>query len=415
ELMRGGWLDTGDRGYMSGGDVYVTGRIKDIIIRAGRHIYPQEIEEAVAEIPGIRKGCVAVFGAPDPRSGTERVIVLAETRETDARARAALESRAQEVASFIAGTPADDIVLAPPRSVPKTSSGKIRRSAAKDLYASGRVGASPRALWRQVLRLYLAGIAPQVRALGKIVRDALYAAWWWIVIAVAYLLAWFAVMLLPRLAWRWSAARAIARGALLALGAPPSVSGAERIPNANAMLAFNHSSYMDVVVLAATLPGEPAYVAKKDLADQVFAGPFIRRLGALFVERHNIGASIADAEALIAAARLGRNIVFFPEGTFTRRAGLSDFYLGAFKVAAGAGISILPGILSGTRSMLRGEQWFPRRAPLSVDIEEPIKPSGTDFASLLELRDAVRKVVLAKCGEPDLGELVPLSRFAPGR
>jgi len=415
ELMRGGWLDTGDRGYMSGGDVYVTGRIKDIIIRAGRHIYPQEIEEAVAEIPGIRKGCVAVFGAPDPRSGTERVIVLAETRETDARARAALESRAQEVASFIAGTPADDIVLAPPRSVPKTSSGKIRRSAAKDLYASGRVGASPRALWRQVLRLYLAGIAPQVRALAKIVRDALYAAWWWIVIAVAYLLAWFAVMLLPRLAWRWSVARAIARGALLALGAPPSVTGAERIPKASAMLAFNHSSYMDVVVLAATLPGEPAYVAKKDLADQVFAGPFIRRLGALFVERHNIGASIADAEALIAAARQGRNIVFFPEGTFTRRAGLSDFYLGAFKVAAEAGISILPGILRGTRSMLRGEQWFPRWAPLSVDIEEPIKPSGTDFASLLELRDAVRKVVLAKCGEPDLGELVPLSRFAPAR
>jgi len=415
ELMRGGWLDTGDRGYMSGGDVYVTGRIKDIIIRAGRHIYPQEIEEAVAEIPGIRKGCVAVFGAPDPRSGTERLIVLAETRETDARARAALESRAQEVASFIAGTPADDIVLAPPRSVPKTSSGKIRRSAAKDLYASGRVGASPRALWRQVLRLYLAGIAPQVRALAKIVRDALYAAWWWIVIAVAYLLAWFAVMLLPRLAWRWSVARAIARGALLALGAPPSVTGAERIPKASAMLAFNHSSYMDVVVLAATLPGEPAYVAKKDLADQVFAGPFIRRLGALFVERHNIGASIADAEALIAAARQGRNIVFFPEGTFTRRAGLSDFYLGAFKVAAEAGISILPGILRGTRSMLRGEQWFPRWAPLSVDIEEPIKPSGTDFASLLELRDAVRKVVLAKCGEPDLGELVPLSRFAPAR
>ena len=65
--------------------------------------------------------------------------------------------------------------------------------------------------------------------------------------------------------------------------------------------------------------------------------------------------------------------------------------------------------------MLRGEQWFPRWAPLSVDIEELITPSGMDFASLLELRDAVRNVILAQCDEPDLGELVPLSRFAPGR
>ena len=412
KLIRGGWLDTGDRGYMAGGDIYVTGRIKDIIIRAGRHIYPQEIEEAVGEIPGVRKGCVAVFGAPDPRSETEKVVVLAETRETDVKARAALESRAREVASFIAGTPADEIVLVPPHSIPKTSSGKIRRSAAKEFYASGRIGVSPRALWLQVMRLYLAGVAAQVGGIRKTIRNALYASWWWIVIAITYVLAWFAVMLLPNLAWRWAAARAIARGALLALGAPASVRGVERIPKANAMLAFNHSSYMDVVVLAAALPGAPAYVAKKDLANQLFAGPFTRRLGALFVERHDIGASIADTEALVAAARQGRTIVFFPEGTFTRRAGLSDFYLGAFKVAAEAGIPVLPGVLRGTRSMLRGEQWFPRWAPLSVDIEEPIKSSGTDFASLLELRDAVRKVILAKCGEPDLGELVPLSRFA---
>ena len=140
ELFHGGWLDSGDRAYMAGGEVYITGRIKDIIIRAGRHIYPQEIEEAIAEIPGIRKGCVAVFGVADRASGTERVVIVAETRETDPAARAALQARAQEVAASIAGTPPDEIVLAPPRTVPKTSSGKIRRSAAKELYEAGRIG-----------------------------------------------------------------------------------------------------------------------------------------------------------------------------------------------------------------------------------------------------------------------------------
>ena len=88
ELFHDGWLDSGDRAYMAAGDIYITGRIKDIIIRAGRHLYPQEIEEAVAEIPGIRKGGVAVFGVTDRSSGTERVVVLAETRETEPSVRA---------------------------------------------------------------------------------------------------------------------------------------------------------------------------------------------------------------------------------------------------------------------------------------------------------------------------------------
>ncbi len=56
--------------------------------------------------------------------------------------------------------------------------------------------------------------------------------------------------------------------------------------------------------------------------------------------------------------------------------------------------------------MLRGEQWFPRWTPVSIQIENAIQSSGTDFASLLQLRDSVRKTVLAHCGEPDLGELV---------
>ena len=157
---------------------------------------------------------------------------------------------------------------------------------------------------------------------------------------------------------------------------------------------------------AAVLPGEPVYVAKKELAGQIFAGPLLRRLGVLFVERYDISASLADTEAVIAAARHGRNIVYFPEGTFTRRSGLSGFYLGAFKVAAEAGLSVLPGIIRGTRSMLRSDQWFPRWTPLSIQIESVVSPSGTEFASLLQLRDAVRKVILAHCGEPDLGELV---------
>ena len=206
--------------------------------------------------------------------------------------------------------------------------------------------------------------------------------------------------------WRWSALRWISRGTLAAMGVPVSISGIDRIPDRGAMLTFNHSSYVDFLVLVAVLPGEPAIVAKRELAGQSFAGPLLRRLAIPFVERYDVSGSLADAEALIAHAHQGRTLVFFPEGTFTRRAGLSGFYLGAFKVAAEAELEILPGVIRGTRSLLRSDQWFPRHAAISVEIGEPVMPSGADFTSVLRLRDAVRNVMLARCGEPDLGELI---------
>ncbi|TIP89384.1 MAG: hypothetical protein E5X60_28035 [Mesorhizobium sp.] len=75
-----------------------------------------------------------------------------------------------------------------------------------------------------------------------------------------------------------------------------------------------------------------------------------------------------------------------------------------------ANLPALPGIIRGTRSMLRGDQWFPRWTPVTIEIGAAIAPSGTDFASVLRLRDAVREAILARCGEPDLGEMVKPTR-----
>ncbi|MDR3484795.1 MAG: AMP-binding protein [Bradyrhizobium sp.] len=413
QLFRGHWLDTSDRGYMSAGDIFVTGRIKDIIIRAGRHLYPQEIEEAVAEVPGVHKGGVAVFGVPDRASGTERLVLLVETREADQIARAALQARTHEVVADVAGTPPDEIVLAPPRTVPKTSSGKIRRGAARELYQSGQIGPARRALWWQLLRLTLAGAGPQLRRFGRLLRENLYAAWWWTVLGSALLAGCFSVLILRTAKSRWATLRRIGRGAFAAMGIPLTIRGFERIPASGAVLVFNHSSYMDVFALAATLPGEPAIVAKRELAQQLIAGPILRRLGTPFVERYDVSESLTDAAALGALAREGRLLVFFPEGTFTRRAGLSGFYLGAFKVAADANLPLLPGIIKGTRTVLRSDQWFPRHSAISIEIDDPVLPAGTDFQSIVQLRDRVRQTMLARCGEPDLEELVKPEPTSP--
>jgi 1-acyl-sn-glycerol-3-phosphate acyltransferase len=319
--------------------------------------------------------------------------------------------RAHEITTDIAGTPPDEVILAPPHTVPKTSSGKIRRSAAKEIYESGDIGPRQRALRWQLLRLALSGVGPQSRRLARLSRETLYAAWWWTVLAGAFLLGSLAVLIVPRLAWRWSALRWIGRTALLLMGVQLWTSGVGRIPRRDAMLVFNHSSYVDSLVLTALLPGEPAIVAKRELSTQIISGLFLRRLKIPFVERYDVSGSLADAELLLALAREGRILVFFPEGTFTRRAGLSEFYLGAFKTAAEANIPVLPGVIRGTRSILRSDQWFPRHGAVAVEIGEPLMPAGTDFKSILQLRDAARRFILSHCGEPDLCELIkpPLS------
>src|SRR5215831_8460873 len=344
ELFHDGWVRTGDRAYLAGGDIFITGRIKDIIIRAGRNIYPHEVETAIGELPGMRDG---------------------------------LRARAAEVAASILGEPADEIVLVGPGTVPKTSSGKVRRSSARELYLRGNLGRRQSAMWWQLARLWLSGLGPRIARFGRLVGNLLYAAWWWIVTVLTCAVGWVLVMILPKLSWRWAVVRGLARFLLFATGIRVSATGLDRVPRHDAMLVFNHASYTDPLVLAALLPGEPAFVGKREFARQLVAGTLLRRLGALFVERHDLAAGLADAEAATKLAKEGRVIVFFPEGTFTRRSGLSEFFLGAFKVAADAGLTVFPGASRGTRTMLRGDQWLPRRTPVTIDVAAPIRPTGT--------------------------------------
>ncbi|HYA80849.1 MAG TPA: 1-acyl-sn-glycerol-3-phosphate acyltransferase, partial [Methylocystis sp.] len=403
ELFDGAWLETGDRGYIAGGDVFITGRIKDLIKRAGRNIYPQELEEAIGSIAGVRRGCVVAFPTQDRRAGTERLIVMAETRTTDVAARETLRKAIVDKSQALLDLAPDEIVLAPPHTVPKTSSGKIRRSAARAIFEAGMTEGARSSPRRQLLRVALAGLGTRLRRLLSNLGVLAYGAYAWCALLATAAWVFPCVLLAPKRLWRHRILNAGARGFFRLVGIPLSVDLDAPLPETNAIIVTNHSSYLDGAVMAAVCPGAVAFVAKEELAKQLVAGSFLRRLGAIFVRRTDPAGGVADAGAALESARAGSRLVWFPEGTFSRMPGLLEFHVGAFLTAVQLGTPIIPVTICGTRSILRAGSWLPRRGAISVHVGAPIAPTGGDFEAALALRQAVRAQILAHCGEPDLG------------
>lgn len=130
EAFAGSWLKTGDLAYLVDGELVVCGRIKDVIIVGGRNVFPEDVERAVASVEGVRAGNVIAFGVAG-RRGREAVVVVAETRALDPQpVRKAVVARVIDAV----GLPPEDVVLVPPGSLPKTSSGKLQRSLCRARY-----------------------------------------------------------------------------------------------------------------------------------------------------------------------------------------------------------------------------------------------------------------------------------------
>jgi 1-acyl-sn-glycerol-3-phosphate acyltransferase len=400
-LFHDDWLDTGDLGYMADADLYVTGRVKDVIIRAGRNLHPAELEEAVGNLKGVRKGCVAVFASPDPSGGAERLVVMAETRVTGDDARAALHSEIAATAVDLLGVAPDDVVLAPPRTVLKTSSGKIRRAASQQIYQAGKIGARSRAVWWELARLRLRGAAPSMRRARGAAGAVAFAVYAWVVYAVLGLSV-AVLLLLPRPQWCWWVARQAVRLLARLTGTPVTVHGLDHLAAGTSVVVVNHPSWIDPLVLASVMPQSFHFVAAEVLEHQGLSGFVLRRLGHQFVERHEREHGVADTDRLAALVRAGQSLVIFPEGRLARAPGLRPFHMGAFVVAAETGVPVIPVAIRGTRTILRPEHHFPRRGAVDITVGGPIQPSGPDWAAAVELQHAARNAVLYLSGEPDI-------------
>jgi 1-acyl-sn-glycerol-3-phosphate acyltransferase len=190
----------------------------------------------------------------------------------------------------------------------------------------------------------------------------------------------------------------------------------ERLPQPCIVIA-NHSSYLDGVVLCATLPPWFSFVIKREMANVPLAGTLLRRIGAEFVTRGEpaggnrtggkLPAGARDARRLLRQAETGQALVFFPEGTFGSDIGLRHFHIGAFAAAVRADLPLLPVVIHGTRRCLPPDSAWPRPGTIRVQALAALAAhaSGGEQdmrAQALRLRAAARAALLAVLGEPDL-------------
>jgi fatty-acyl-CoA synthase len=400
-MLPGGWLDSGDLAFYSEGEIFVTGRRKDVIIRAGRNLAPQEIEEVAGSVEGIRKGCVAAFGVRREELGTEGLVVVAETRIQAVSDRDRLEAAVIGRIASAVGVPPDVVVLVPPGTVPKTSSGKVRRSETQTRYLSGALAPPSRPRLAMRLRLALAASAAALKRVVALAARVIYTFYLVVVVGVLVATVWPLAALLGARGTR-ALARAGSRVLFRLIGCPLTVEGVERIANASPpfVVVANHASYLDVPALLASLPVDFLFLAKREIEDWWLIGTFLRKGRHLTVDRLDVSRSADAARLVQEAIAVGESVLIFAEATFTAATGLRPFRLGAFQIAFATGRPVVPVALDGTRRVLRDKTWIPRRGAIRVRIAEPLMPEGEGFRAVVSLRDRAADAIADHCGEP---------------
>ncbi len=381
-----GWVDSGDLAYRAESEIYLTGRAKDLIIKAGRNLYPQDVEEAVAELEGVRRGCVAAFAAPD-RRGSESFVVAFETR-LQARRRNDLEERVRQRVSQVAGVAADHVVALPPGAIPKTPSGKIRRSECARRFAEGSLSHLP-GRWQQALTLArqlpwkrsLRGVYTATCLLGLMGTPALL---------LSRLNGSLALGLLP------GAARLTLKllGLRLRLIGQPS--------DQPCLVVCNHASMMDPVVLLAAHSQALRFVVAPWVYDHGLLRHGLRAMGHLKASRGKAGAAPELAQHVGQVVRTGGKVLGFPEGGVESAPGLRQFNLGMFQIAAEAGLPVQCVALQGTRQAMPWPQLVPRAGELVVHFGPLLRAEQPDLVGAAALARQARHWIAEHCGEPML-------------
>lgn len=403
EIFHDGWWDTGDLGYQIENELFITGRKKDLIIKAGRNFHPEAIEGIVNQLQDVRKGCVIAFGVSDPISGTEKLIVVAETYKVEKETLQHIRNQIIENLVNVLGIPPDVVVLAPPRTVPKTSSGKLQRSACKYAYIKGSLGKPPLPIKLQLMKLACMSIYKKIGQWCSTFGKLLYSAYIGTIVLLTVPFIWLSLFLTPRHIAA-TVCRAWARIFCRLTSCPIEIKGETNLNSKKPVIfVANHASHFDSVLLLSLLPPDVIFIAKKELLHTPIIRTFIKKLGFITVDRLDSQKSLESKNFIEFMIKQQRSIAIFPEGTFTYNAGLRPFKLGAFAIAVATQTPICPIALHGTRAILR-DGCLPR--PSKIRVTVGIMPETKEWSEVTRLHGLARTFIAEHCGEPVIDIIV---------
>lgn len=399
KITHGEWLDSGDLAYQAEGEIYLTGRKKDLIIKAGRNLYPDEIEDVASQVRGIRKGCVVAFGTADQKIGTEKLVIVAEHKDVKQKDHAKLKGEITEKISIVLGIVPDEIVLVPPKIIPKTSSGKLQRAACKQAFLDKKLVNKPLPVWIQVSKLFCRGLAIKFSQFVTSIAKLCYTAYVGVLVISSVFFLWCLIPLISFNAFsivcKW-----LAGITLWLAGCPIKIINKENLPSVTPIIYIsNHASYLDAIVLLAVVPKNTQFVAKKELLKVPFLKSIIQKLKTITVDRIDFSTNLLDAKIIVEKIKQEKSVIFFPEGTFTYATGLRPFKLGAFKVAVETSTPICPIAINGTRHILRGDKFILSPKKIVVTIGLTYAPSSKEWGEVTRLHALARAEIIKACGE----------------
>jgi 1-acyl-sn-glycerol-3-phosphate acyltransferase len=357
---------------------------------------------------------VVAFGLKDKGSGTEKLVIAAESREQDPARRAAIVAAINDEVSRGLGLPPDRVELIPPGSIPKTSSGKLRRDETKQLYAAGTIAAGRPPAWVQIAKLGTGTLLRgAVQGVGRWIRKVLekiYGVYFIVVFFLWIVPSW---LIVRQIKDEKAAGRFTSRAlhVLFALtGIRLRVVGKEFMETPGAKVyASNHASYFDVLPVMMGLGVPYRFVAKGEVNQMPFIGTFLNQMGHLSFNRHDAGARLKQVDEIEECLRRGDSVFVFPEGTFTPENGVRPFQLGAFRGAVATGAPVIPVSLKGTRKFLRDGTILPRPTSVTITLSPPIYPARefpvsdpNHLQEIVRLRDLAREAIAKYSGEPVL-------------
>lgn len=212
-------------------------------------------------------------------------------------------------------------------------------------------------------------------------RKIPYTLWGWTVFCTIALTTSLVILVLPGMERCSRLARSASRIIFRLGGAVPRVHGLENLPPEPCVVAANHESFADGILLCALLPPRFRLVIKREMRPVLLAGRMLSRIGAVFVEREQGKERIGDVRTMLKAARSGQSLAIFPEGTFGPEPGLLPFRSGAFAAAAAGGLPVVPVAIRGCRRLLPSGSWLFTPSRIEVRFMEPIRVTGNGSRS----------------------------------